>query len=130
MAESFDRIVINTRVVIIEAIILSMSPYLLCHPFLPIFKVGRYSVGVGAGGWVIPIWDTELVNANATTYASIQFWYRLSLKTAEITSDGIKAIVEFRGEGSAKAPTRDKCGHGVLSASELLRITLQENSIT
>lgn len=67
---------------------------------------------------------------NAAIYAAVRFWYRVSLKTAEIKADGIKAVIDLTGEGSAKAAVRDKCGHDVLRASERLRITLQNNSIT
>ena len=74
--------------------------------------------------------QSSSTSANGAIYASVRFWYRVSLKTAEITENGIKAVIDLAGEGSAKAAVRDKCGHDVLRATERLRITLQNDSIT
>lgn len=74
--------------------------------------------------------QSSSTSVNGAVYASVRFWYRVSLETADITADGIKTVIGLAGEGSAKAAVRDKCGHDVLRASERLRITLQNNSIT
>ncbi|RAK77676.1 carboxypeptidase-like regulatory domain-containing protein [Aspergillus fijiensis CBS 313.89] len=73
--------------------------------------------------------QSSSTSKNGAVYASVRFWYSVSLKKAEITDQGIRAVIDIAGEGSAKAAVRDKCGHDVLRASERLRITLRNNSI-
>lgn len=59
----------------------------------------------------------------------MKFSWRAELESLSIESDGIKAIIDFAGEGVAKAAVCDKCGRDVLSASERLRIALQDSSV-
>ncbi|EAW19883.1 uncharacterized protein NFIA_095030 [Aspergillus fischeri NRRL 181] len=74
--------------------------------------------------------QSSSTSADGAIYASVRFWYRVSLDTAKIREDGIEAVIDLAGEGSAKAAVRDRCGHDVLRASVSLRLTLQNNSIT
>lgn len=74
--------------------------------------------------------QSSSTSLNAAVYASLRFWYRVSLSTADITADGITVVIDGAGEGTAKAAVRDNCGHDVLSVSERLRVTLHGNSVT
>ncbi|KAE8337909.1 hypothetical protein BDV24DRAFT_166765 [Aspergillus arachidicola] len=69
---------------------------------------------------------TDILGAALSTsiyraiYASVRFWYNISLKTAKIGENNIEAIrvgIDLAGEGSAKAAIRDRCGHDVLRES-------------
>lgn len=71
----------------------------------------------------------ESTSTGGSVYASARSWFRTTLQTAEITSDGIKAVIDVTAEGSAKAAVRDRCGHDVLSASTRLRIRCEDTSI-
>ncbi|KGO55437.1 hypothetical protein PEX2_049600 [Penicillium expansum] len=74
--------------------------------------------------------QTTSTSQNGAVYASVRFWYRVSLEKAKIRDNGIEAVIDLAGEGSAKAAVRDRCGHDVLRTSVSLRLTLQNNSIT
>ncbi|UDD63755.1 hypothetical protein AFCA_011016 [Aspergillus flavus] len=74
--------------------------------------------------------QSSSTSIHGAIYASVRFWYNVSLKTAKIGEDDIRVGIDLAGEGSAKAAVRDRCGHDVLRESVSLRLTLQNNSIT
>ncbi|MBE3048087.1 hypothetical protein IMZ48_37385 [Candidatus Bathyarchaeota archaeon] len=71
----------------------------------------------------------DTVSTGGTIYASAHFWFRATLEEARITSDGVKAVVDFATGGSAKAAVRDKCGHDILSAGVKLNIKIDDTSL-
>ncbi|KAK0652531.1 hypothetical protein B0T16DRAFT_387781 [Cercophora newfieldiana] len=74
----------------------------------------------------------QSTSTDAGLYASLRFWYHVSLAKAEIVDDGIRAVVDGVAEASVKAAVRGygKCkGRDVLSASQRLRVALRDNEI-
>lgn len=72
----------------------------------------------------------ESVSTGGTIYVSARAWARSKLESAEILSDGIKAVIDVKAEGTARAAIRSNCGRGdVASASARLRITVNDSSL-
>lgn len=71
----------------------------------------------------------ESASTGGTIYASVRGWARTKLETAEITSNGIKAVIDVTAEGTAKAAIRGNCGRDVLSASARLKIHIDDSSL-
>lgn len=72
----------------------------------------------------------ESVSKGGTIYVSARAWGRSTLKSAEILSDGIKAVIDVKAEGTARAAIKNDCGGGdIASASGRLRITVNDSSV-
>lgn len=71
----------------------------------------------------------ESASIGGTIYTFTRFWFPSNHESAEITTEGIKAIIDVTAEGIAKAAVRDKCGHDILSASVRLTIKCDDTSL-